>query len=237
MGHPTTPYDGLFLPDGHTVVTGSADGDLVVWDSNNGSVVRRMIARGAATFAVGWSRDDRAVGWSHHCAGNSGLKGTCPLEQSFCLSTLNFGSRPDATFQQAISRSGEYEMQRSHDRVATVWQNGGVLSQFKIPNENDKIRCRTLLSGARAVVGCSYGLFVYDVRSGRGIYSLPGHSDTVYGVAPSVSQRYLLTGSRDHTLEIWNVETYEHLVSLFFAGNEWIAWTPDGYYACSGGES
>ena len=238
MEHPTTPYDGLFLPDGRTVVTGSADGDIVVWDSNTGSVVRRMIARGAAIFGVGWSRDDRAVGWSHLCAGNSGLKGSCPLEQSFCLSTLNFGPRPDGTFQQAMSRLGEYEMQRTHERVATVWQNGGVLSNYKIPNENDKIRCRSLLSGARAVVGCSYGLFVYDVRTGRGIYSLPGHTDTVYGVAPSVSQRYLLTGARDHTLEIWNLETYEHLVSLFFAGNEWIAWTPQGYYACSvGGEA
>jgi WD40 repeat protein len=233
MGHPTTPYDGLFLPDGRTAVT-----DIVVWDSNNGSVVRRMIARGAAIFGVGWSRDDRAVGWSHLCAGTHGIKGTCPLEQSFCLSTLNFGPRPDATFQQAMSRLGEYEMQRTHERVATVWQNGGVLSNYKIPNENDKIRCRSLLSGGRAVVGCSYGLFVYDARTARGIYSLPGHTDTVYGVAPSVSQRYLLTGARDHTLEIWNLETYEHLVSLFFAGNEWIAWTPQGYYACSvGGEA
>ena len=238
IGHPTTPYDGLFLPDGHTVATGSADGDIVVWNSNNGSVVRRMIARGAAVFAVGWSHDDRAVGWSQHCPGNSGLKGTCPLEQSFCLGSLNFGARPDNTFQQALSRSGEYEIQRTHERVATVWQNGGVLSQFKIPNENDKIRCRTLLAGARAVVGCSYGLFVFDGSNGRGIYSLPGHTDTVFGLAPSVSQRYLLTGSRDHTLEIWNTESYEHLVSLFFAGNEWIAWTPEGYYACSvGGEA
>lgn len=238
MGHPTTPYDGLFLPDGHTVVTGSADGDIVVWDSSNGSIVRRIIARGAAVFAVGWSRDDRAVGWSHHCAGHNGLKGQCPLEQSFCLASLNFGPHPDSTFQQGIGRSGEYEIQRTEERIATVWQNGGVLSQFKIPNANDKIRCRSLLSGARAVVGCSYGLFVFDVRNGRGIYSLPGHTDTVYGVAPSISQRYLLTGARDHTLEIWNVETYEHLVSLFFAGNEWIAWTPQGHYACSvGGEA
>src|SRR5262249_15618992 len=49
--------------------------------------------------------------------------------------------------------------------------------------------------------------------------------------------RYLLSASSDQTLRIWDVEKEEPLLSFFPAGDDWIAWTPEGYYACSpGGE-
>ncbi|MBI3860565.1 MAG: PD40 domain-containing protein [Planctomycetia bacterium] len=237
LGQQRNALDGMFLPDGQSAVTVGFGGDIVVWDAATGAVKKRMTARGGPVSAAGWSRDDSAIGWAHRC-GNGGLKGHCDLTQSFCLSTLNFGPAPDHSFQQAVSRSAGYEIQRTRERVATVRLNGDIVSEFQIPNADAKIRCRTLLAGRRAVVGCDYGLYVFNAESGKGIHALPGHSDAVLTVAPSVSQRYLLSGSIDHTLQVWNVETYEHLLSLYFAGNEWIAWTPQGYYAASvGGES
>jgi WD40 repeat protein len=238
LGQQRNALDGMFLPDGQSVVTVGFGGDIVVWDATTAVVRKKMAAHGGAVSAGGWSRDDRAIGWAYKCNSNSAIKGTCPLSHSFCLSTLNFGPTPDGSFQQAISQRGGYEIQRTKERVATVWLNGGVVSQYQIPNLDAKVRCRTLLSGNRAAVGCDYGLYVFNTQTGQGIHTLPGHSDAVLTLAPSVSQRYLLSGSIDHTLEIWNIEAYEHLASLFFAGNEWIAWTPQGYYASSvGGES
>jgi WD40 repeat protein len=230
--------DGIFLPDGKSVVTVGFGGDLVVWDGTTGAVRQKMQARGSLISGVGWSRDDRAVGWAHECTGNSGIKGNCKLNHSFCLSTLSFGPPPDGSYQQALSQWGGYEIQRTKERIATVWLNGSVVSQYQIPNQDAKVRSRTLLSGKRAAVGCDYGLYLFNTETGQVIYNLPGHFDAVLALAPSVNQRYLLSGSIDHTLEIWNIEKYEHLASLFFAGNEWIAWTPQGYYAASvGGES
>jgi hypothetical protein len=45
----------------------------------------------------------------------------------------------------------------------------------------------------------------------------------------------LLTGSADQTLRLWNIETGDLIVSLFFAGEDWIIWTPQGYYHSSPG--
>jgi WD40 repeat protein len=238
LGQQRNALDGMFLPDGKTAVTVGFGGDVVVWDATTGKVRKKMVASGGAVCAAGWSRDDRAVGWSYSCAGKSAIKGECSLAHAFCLNTLNFGPPPDATFQQAISRWSGYEIQRTKEHVATVWLNGNFVSQYQIPNADAKVRCRTLLSQGRAAVGSDYGLHVFKTQTGKSIYRLPGHSDAVLALAPSVNQRYLLSGSIDHTLQIWNIDTYEHLLSLFFAGNEWIAWTPNGYYAASvGGES
>ena len=64
-----------------------------------------------------------------------------------------------------------------------------------------------------------------------------GHTAPVYAVAPSPDGRYLLSGSADMTLRVWVPDRDLPLLSLFLAGSEWIAWTPQGYYAASlGGE-
>ncbi|MCP4282872.1 MAG: hypothetical protein GY792_00225, partial [Gammaproteobacteria bacterium] len=40
----------------------------------------------------------------------------------------------------------------------------------------------------------------------------------------------------DQTIKLWNIETGEPLATLFAASdNEWVCWTPQGYYAASAG--
>ena len=89
----------------------------------------------------------------------------------------------------------------------------------------------------RVVVGSSYGLALFDARSGKAIRWYLGHTSIVYAVAPSPNGRFLLSGSNDQTVRVWVPERDEPLLSMFFAGDDWIAWTPEGYYAASpGGE-
>jgi WD40 repeat protein len=237
-GHLDTPMTGLFLSGGEVVATGGPPGDIYLWNTSTGQLVNRLGGRGSQMIGVGWSPDGRAIGWGSVKSPGNVVKGTVPLQRSFCLSTLDFGPRPDGNFIRAQGNLGNLHLERTKHRVATVSRNGGTISQLSIFNPDDKIRSRTLLPGDRAALGCSYGLFIYDVNSGRPIYKLPGHTDTVWGLAPSPDGRYLLSASGDQTLEIWNIQRYELVVSLFFAGDEWIAWTPQGYYAASvAGES
>src|SRR5205085_1211586 len=60
-----------------------------------------------------------------------------------------------------------------------------------------------------------------------------GHSGSVLGVSPCPTGPYFLTGGTDQVMNIFHIERAEPLVSLFVAGREWIAWTPEGYYAAS----
>jgi hypothetical protein len=57
----------------------------------------------------------------------------------------------------------------------------------------------------------------------------------VWDVAPSPDGRFFLSGGSAQTLRVWSAEQGAPLLSLFVGGSDWIAWTPEGYYAASPG--
>ena len=125
-------------------------------------------------------------------------------------------------------------------RVGKVYRNGALLSSFTLPDPADNIRSWTLLGGDKAALGGDALAYIYDVNTGqlKGELADGSASDLIWCMAPSPDLRYLLTGSADQSMRIWKSDTNELLVSLFVAGDEWIAWTPQGYYAASlGGEN
>jgi WD40 repeat protein len=76
-------------------------------------------------------------------------------------------------------------------------------------------------------------LAAYDLE-GRKLGDFAGHSGDVLALAPSPDGRYLVSGASDQTVRLWNLRTYELLVTLFNAADgEWAIWTPQGYYAAS----
>ncbi len=91
----------------------------------------------------------------------------------------------------------------------------------------------SLLPGDRAIIGTILGLYLYDTRSGKLLRQYRGHTGVITSLAYSPERRYLLSGSRDQTLCVWDLDHDQPLMSLFVAGNDWVAWTPQGYYAAS----
>lgn len=78
---------------------------------------------------------------------------------------------------------------------------------------------------------------VFDVRTGAKIRDFDGHEDVVTCLAVFGGGRYLLSGSKDTTLKMWNADSGECLRTLRgHRGNiHALAVTPDGRYALSGG--
>lgn len=85
-------------------------------------------------------------------------------------------------------------------------------------------------------MGSDFGLFLFDTRNGKRLRTFWGHTGTIWAVAPSPDNRYLLSASSDQTLRIWDPDKNWPLLTLFVAGSDWIGWTPEGYYAASPGD-
>src|SRR5262249_50935661 len=99
------------------------------------------------------------------------------------------------------------------------------------------VRWGTFLSPGRAALINQTGLHLFDTRTGMLLRTFRGHNGQVKALAPPPDGRYLLSVAEDGILRVWDPERVDPLLSLFVAGNEWIAWTPRGYYAASpGGE-
>ena len=112
------------------------------------------------------------------------------------------------------------------------------MAKIAPPYPDETIRSFSFVTGDRVAVGGDYGLYLFDARTGAKIREFRGHTGVVWAVAPSPDGRYLLSASVDQTLRIWDPDRDEPLLSLFVAGDDWIAWTPEGYYAASpGGEN
>ena len=61
-----------------------------------------------------------------------------------------------------------------------------------------------------------------------------GHSNDVWSVALSDDDQFLVSGSSDQTVRLWDVKSGRNILTIFVGKDrEWVAWTTAGYYTSS----
>jgi WD40 repeat protein len=235
--HTNSVMDGGLSPDSAlAATTGGNDHETYLWKTADGAVLHRLASQGRSAFGAAWGNDGQTVAWGNTNRGDS-VKATTPLERSFRLADLEWAGAPGPSARRARHALGALALEPAGPAAVAVRRGGGATLRLQPGDESDTVRCFTLLPGDRAAVGAAFDLSLFDTRTGQKVRDFRGHTGPVWAVAPSPDNRYLLSASLDQTLRIWDPEREEPLVSLFFAGDDWVAWTPEGYYAASpGGE-
>jgi WD40 repeat protein len=235
--HSGAVFSGAISPDGSLAAScGGEEREIYLWRTTNGGVVSRFAGRGRSAFSAAWSQDGTALGWGNKNEGDS-LKANKPLHRSFRLRDLEFGLAPDEHYDRARTTLGPLALEYLDKTTVGVRRGDAIITRLKLSNDYDMVVCFSLLPENRAVIGSAYGLLLFDTHSGKLVRTFHGHNNEIWAVAPSPDNRYLLSASGDQTLRIWTLDRDEPLLSLFFAGDDWIAWTPQGNYAASpGGE-
>jgi hypothetical protein len=114
-------------------------------------------------------------------------------------------------------------------------QTPGREPEAMMLSDRQKIYAATVLPKANAVVVTGTGaVALVNPATAREKMRFVGHTGNVTCVTAAPDGRLFATGSADQTIRIWQRDLEDPLLSIFVSGRDWIAWTPQGFYACSG---
>jgi WD40 repeat protein/uncharacterized caspase-like protein len=233
--HTARVVTGAISPDGKLAATaGDGGNSLYVWKIEDGSLVHHLGEKGRPIWSVGWSADGHTIAWGHTSHGLGFTTKPRPLERTFDLDSLSLTGQPRGRFERFRATLGSLSIKRDPN-TAIVKLCDGETEGPNLPGQ--WVAGYTFLSDGRFAIRNSAGLCLYDGKTSELIHRWSGVA-WANDLCESPDRRYLLAGGINGILQILALDGRRALLSLFIADDDWIAWTPEGYYAASpGGEN
>jgi WD40 repeat protein len=223
QGHPQTVWDVAFSPDGKKALSGCSDGIARLWDLDSGKELLTLeTIKGGRAWSVAFTPDGKQA----LTGGGNVFENGTQVEAALRLWDLVTGQevrRYDGHTKDvrsvAIAPGGKRFLSGSFDGTMRLWdlQTGKELKRFAGPGHFVEAVGFTR-DGKRAV--CSYGpriveavydadprcsLRLWDLASGKELQQFRGHSAPVLSLALSADGRFLVSGSADNTMRLWQM--------------------------------
>lgn len=252
-GHDGTVYASAANADGSLVAAaGGTRNAIQVWDPATGDRKALLQGSGEPVTAVGIDAASGAIAWGN--ANPCPERVACPeelgaLDKKLELPTAErFFDDPQqltepASFARAAMTDGQWSLHATaggkdalDNAVLEIGHGGEVVRRIENDATNGFAHSAFTLidDGLGLITGGNDGtLLEYKTATARVSGEFTGHTGEINAMVASRKAGLLVTGSADQTLRLWNLQTHELIVSMFFAGSQWIAWMPQGYYYSS----
>jgi WD40 repeat protein len=214
--HNNAVFGADVSPDGRWVVSsGGNDSEIYVWRAADGKRISQLTGQGKATWAAAWHPSGGIVAWGNDSRGST-QEATQRLEHTFSLETLERGGAPDQSYTGRLAPLGSSTLTikgpvGKYSVHVTRGNEEVVLEGFPRPDSYEMARSGTLAPDRYAAIGADYGLYLYDITTGKHVRSFIANASAVYSVAVSPNGRYLLSASNDQTLRVWALEKTERM--------------------------
>jgi WD40 repeat protein len=234
MGHGHGVTSFAFSQDGKTLVTGSKDRTLKLWNVATGRELRTLVGHMESVTSVAFSPDGKTVvsGSEDH---------TLRLWDVVTGRELRaFNGHTSHVTSVEFSFDGKRLVSGSWDRTLKLWDvaTGQVVRTFT--GHSESVSSVALSSDGQTLASGSEDntLMLWDVESGRKLRALSGHVQALTSVSFSPDGKTLASGSEDKTVKLWDVVSGRELRSLMGHTEAVISveFSPDGKTLVSGGD-
>jgi len=202
-GHGGSVFCIAVTPDGKTVVSGSQDQTLKVWDLETGQCRATFKGHTKQVPGVAITPDGKTVVSS---SWDKTLK-VWSLETANCMATLD--EVGGGTWGVAISRDGRRFVCVAPENEVGVWDLETKQLSDKLEGHTEGIRGVAVSDDGRIAVSSSMDdtLKVWDIETGQCRATFEGQTSRTDAVAFTPDGETVVSGSSDNTLKVWDLKT------------------------------
>ncbi len=249
--HTNNVYATAISANGMMAATAGGEfGEIHIWDLESSELIHTLKGKGNVVRNVGIKGDIESIAWGlNQTVNNIQIHGSLKSSLSFKdshgkhrFSKTKPKKRELDKFNRALRFVNDIAfdtglLHTTRDEILKIFKDGQLRHNIEHnAGSGGEHLCATLTPDGKAVIsGGSFGhIYAYNVKTGVRMRHFIGHTDDVWTLAVSENGKWLVSGAADQTIKIWNMVTGELLISFFFGLNdEWVAWTPGGYYDAS----
>ncbi|MBF0296098.1 MAG: pentapeptide repeat-containing protein [Magnetococcales bacterium] len=230
-GHFSGIQAAAFSPDGATLLSGSDDKTLKLWDARTGECLLTCKGHQSYVLSVAFSPDGATL----LSGSNDKTLKLWDARTGECLRTCQ--GHQASVRSVAFSPDGATLLSGSHDDTLKLWdaRTGECLRTCQ-GHQDVVLSVAFSPDGARLLSGSDdKTLKLWDVRTGECLFTCQGHQAFVSSVAFSPDGATLLSGSEDNTLKLWDARTGKCLLTCQDQDSVFsVAFSPDGATLLSG---
>ncbi len=206
-GHSNAIWCVAFSPNDQTLVSGSADKTIKVWNLDTGQMRRTLVGHSDIVRSVTFRPNGQVLVSG---SGDKTIK-IWNVQTGKLIRTLTGHSGP--VWSVAISHDGQTLVSGSEDKTIKIWNlSTGKLIRTLI-GHSSRVFSIALSSDGQILISGSKDktIKIWNLSTGKLIRTLIGHSDAVRSIALSPDERKFASSSWDKTIKIWNLSTGEQL--------------------------
>ncbi len=198
-GHTSSVNSVALSADVLTIISGSGDTTIKVWDSRTGNEVRTLTGQMGPIYSVSSSLDGQTL-----------VSGS--LDKMIKIWDSRTGNEvrtltghTGLVWSVALSADGLTIISGSDDTTIKAWNVSTGQEVRTLTGHTDAVTSITLSADGYTLVSGSLDkmIKIWDLHTGQEVRTLTGHTDAVYSVALTPDGQTLASGSRDGTTIIW----------------------------------